>query len=783
MGFRVQILLHLIFWMIGVAANAQTELYVSPTGNDKNPGNRQRPFATLARAQMAARKLDGKVTVNVRGGTYYLGKTLVFRPEDTRKKGAELVFKGVEGEKVILSGAVPLSLAWTDYRDGIKMAPVNQDIVFDQLFVNGQRQPMARYPNYQPEKAHFGGYAADAISKERAAKWKDPAGGFVHAMHMHEWGDFHYLITGKNSDGEVQLEGGFQNNRKMGMHDQYRFVEHIFEELDTLGEWFYDKEKRILYYKPSPGLSEVRVEVPQLRHLVEFRGSEARPVSNISLAGFEFTHTTRTFMDNKEPLLRSDWTIYRGGAILLEGAENCQIRDSRFNAVGSNAIFFSNYNRDHVVSGCEITLAGASAICFVGDPKAARSPSFEYNEFVAVDQLDKLPGPKSNNYPARCKVYDNLIHDIGRIEKQIAGVEISMAQDITVSHNSIYNVPRSGINISEGTWGGHIIEFNDVFNTVLETGDHGSFNSWGRDRFWHPNYDTLSHITERHPELVLLDVVKTIVIRNNRFRCDHGWDIDLDDGSSNYHIYNNLCLNGGLKLREGFHRVVENNIMVNNSFHPHVWFKNSGDVFRHNIVMRNYYPIRLQGWGTEVDYNLFPDSISLAKARQEGTDAHSAFGSPGFINPKTGDYRVADGSPALKLGFKNFPMDNFGVASPSLRNIALPVPLPELFENREVKDHRYEWMGSSIKNLNTLGERSSTGMVSETGVYVLDVMTWSPWSGYLKPGDVILGFNKDKIDKVTDLEHAYLGINENTPIELVIFRDQREQRIKITLKK
>jgi len=128
-------------------------------------------------------------------------------------------------------------------------------------------------------------------------------------------------------------------------------------------------------------------------------------------------------------------------------------------------------------------------------------------------------------------------------------------------------------------------------------------------------------------------------------------------------------------------------------------------------------------------------------------------------------------------------MDNFGVASPSLRNIALPVPLPELFENREVKDHRYEWMGSSIKNLITLGERSSTGMVSETGVYVLDVMTWSPWSGYLKPGDVILGFNKDKIDKVTDLEHAYLGINENTPIELVIFRDQREQRIKITLKK
>ena len=36
---------------------------------------------------------------------------------------------------------------------------------------------------------------------------------------------------------------------------------------------------------------------------------------------------------------------------------------------------------------------------------------------------------------------------------------------------------RAGINVSEGTWGGHRIVYNDVFNTVLETGDHGAFNS------------------------------------------------------------------------------------------------------------------------------------------------------------------------------------------------------------------------------------------------------------------------------------------------------------------
>jgi hypothetical protein len=51
--------------------------------------------------------------------------------------------------------------------------------------------------------------------------------------------------------------------------------------------------------------------------------------------------------------------------------------------------------------------------------------------------------------------------------------------------------------------------------------------------------------------IVLLDAVKTNIIRNSRWRCDHGWDIDLDDGSSNFRIYNNLCLPAACLTRRG----------------------------------------------------------------------------------------------------------------------------------------------------------------------------------------------------------------------------------------
>jgi hypothetical protein len=40
-----------------------------------------------------------------------------------------------------------------------------------------------------------------------------------------------------------------------------------------------------------------------------------------------FRHAARTFMETREPLLRSDWAIHRGGAVFLNGAEDCTIED------------------------------------------------------------------------------------------------------------------------------------------------------------------------------------------------------------------------------------------------------------------------------------------------------------------------------------------------------------------------------------------------------------------------------------------------------------------------
>ncbi len=116
---------------------------------------------------------------------------------------------------------------------------------------------------------------------------------------------------------------------------------------------------------------------------------------------------------------------------------------------------------------------------------------------------------------------------------------------------------------------------------------------------------------------------------------------------------------------------VENNILINNTFHPHVWFADSGDVFTRNIVMTPYRPINLHGWGGEVDYNIFTGRTALDAARERDIDHHSIVYPVRFENPEQGDYRVTGSAvPVFRIGFQNFEMDRFGVVSPRLRELA-----------------------------------------------------------------------------------------------------------------
>lgn len=778
-------------------------IYVSTRGNDKWNGSEKKPVASLVRAQELARAYgrDTSVEIVFEDGIYYLPGTVQFTGQDSKDYPATVTLRARHEGKAVISGGQQIRLDWKQEAGNIYVASVPAGMDIDQLYVAGLRQPMARFPNAQPGKQRNvydtwvldhqaqPNSEMDPLQPERIALWKNPEGGYVHAMHTALWGDMHWEIKGKNEDGTLQLEGGWQNNRPSGMHPLYRFVENIKEELDVPGEWYYDRSESKLYYMPLPeiDLDEAKVEIVRLKHLIEFNGTKENPVRGIHLQGLTFKHTARTFMENKEQLLRSDWTMYRGGAIVFNGAEECSVENCEFDHLGGNTIFVNNYNRYLTVRGCYIHHSGANGIVFVGDPDMVRSPLFRYGN-QNYETMDMTPGPLGDNYPQDCWVDDCLITMTGRDEKQTAPVQISMSQRIRVSHCSIYDVPRAGININEGTFGGHVIEFCDVFNTVLETGDHGSFNSWGRDRFWTPDVVTISDQVALHPDMQYWDVLEPNVLRYNRWRCDHGWDVDLDDGSSFYRIYCNLLLNGGLKMREGYDRVATNNIILNNSLHPHVWVRNSDDVFKHNIVFTAYQPAVMNSalgesdrWGKELDYNLFATGqAAMRKFAAHGADAHSVSADPLFVNPGQGDFRVRPESPAFKIGFRNFDMTDFGVKSEKLKKLARTPDIPEIvLQIQDEVSAEYTWLGAVLKEVKG-EELSAYGAKFSQASMALDRVP-AESEAYklgLRSGDLLLSLGGKEITTAASFKQLleeYAGESG----ELLVMRNQKEMVVKL----
>ncbi|AWW32775.1 hypothetical protein DN752_22980 [Echinicola strongylocentroti] len=712
---------------LGFSDERVKEIYVSPLGDDDGAGTKNDPFATFDRALRETKAYAGKqaVTVWFSEGTYYLEETIRIGSEYSGTDSNPVTFAASPGAKVTIKGSQRLdNLQWAAYKEGIYVTSIPSDLEeVDQLFVNGNRQVRARFPNYDDQNPLRGGEGYIQVTggmNERydewfsydpetftEKEWAHPETGIVHAFQSHNWGNMQYAIKEVDrSSNKVYLgEGGWQLQRKYGIggkgsKSSWYFIENIFEELDDPGEWYVDHEENLLYYYPPAGvnLSEAMVEVPVVNDLIQLMGSPSSPVRHIQFKGFRFTQSNYTFMDEYEPLARGDWAIHRGGAVFMEGAEHCLVEDCAFEYLGGNGVFMSAYNRENVVRGCQFVHLGESAVCFVGDPSSVRFyQTWDDSELLGKDWvkmregMDMEPGPKTPDYPKNCVVENSIMHDFGDVGKQVAGIYISMSFKIRASHNTIYNCPRAGICINDGTWGGHIIEHSDIWETVRETGEHGPFNSWGRERQWRGSRGKDDQFLK---ELTKLDALENVIVRNNRIAnyrksiSAGNWTIDLDDGSSYFEIYNNLNLGSTIKLRDGMARKVYNNITV--SAVPlgwHVWPKESEDEIYQNIFViagaipgneqptRNFIrPVGLPSdtkWSEHYDRNLywnynFPVDFLVTESKDmkawlaEGYDKNSLVADPQFVDPLNGNYQVSEDSPALALGFENFPMDKFG---------------------------------------------------------------------------------------------------------------------------
>jgi len=119
------------------------EYFVSPQGDDANPGNVDQPFRTIGQASRVLRAGDSCV---IAAGIY---RETVVPPSG--KAGAPVVYRAKAGEQVTISGCDPVT-GWVPHSGALHKAPWKGALgAGNQVFINGSMAFQARWPDHTGE--------------------------------------------------------------------------------------------------------------------------------------------------------------------------------------------------------------------------------------------------------------------------------------------------------------------------------------------------------------------------------------------------------------------------------------------------------------------------------------------------------------------------------------------------------------------------------------------------------------------------------------------------------
>jgi hypothetical protein len=461
------------------------DLYVATSGSDQSPGTAAAPFATLARARGAIRELQeagglpvGGITVWVGGGTYDQSESLVFGAQDSGTQDKPIVYAARPGEKVHVTGALPLAPEWfskvnpdspawprldaagrgkiyaVDLREhGIANFGILRPGGFHihsvaalELVIDGRPMTLARWPNEgQPMARTVSAPSNSRIvySGTRPERWISAKDAWLHGLWNTAWADFHVELASVNTatktlnfaDPPAQFGTGAQ-------HPFYAY--NLLEELDEPEEYYLDRDEGVLYLWPPDDLSEASLQVTML----EDNLLEINQAAHLTFRGF-------ILEASRGPLL----AITDGTAIRIEG---CLLR-----AGGEYAASVSG--TDCGLDDCEILDCGEEGVLLGGGSRAALTPG---RNFVSNCRIRRIARTNWTYHPAI-----NFTGGCGNV----------------ASHNLIEDLPHAAILFSGNN---HRIEYNEIRRVCRLTSDAGAIYS-GRDWGYRGNtirYNFVHHV-------------------------------------------------------------------------------------------------------------------------------------------------------------------------------------------------------------------------------------------------------------------------------------------------
>jgi len=300
-------------------ADASVSFHVDSRGDDANPGTSGQPFATLERARDAVRERrrasgglpPGGVTVTLSGGTHPRSAAFELTAEDSGTEEAPIVYASAAGEMAVLfGGAVLPSDRFRPVDDAVLLARLICPLarkklrVCDlkahgieeygqlkrrgfalptpppplELFVDGARMPLARYPNEghlrMARVVDKGPVQADAdfrtrggafiCDDERLKHWTAAEEVWLNGVFSKDWAwSFNRISKLDAGTGNITLAYG-ETYGVLQWNQDFFYAENLFEELDAPGEYFMDRLTGKLYLIPPDRFEDARITVSTL---------------------------------------------------------------------------------------------------------------------------------------------------------------------------------------------------------------------------------------------------------------------------------------------------------------------------------------------------------------------------------------------------------------------------------------------------------------------------------------------------------------------------------------
>lgn len=435
--------------------------YVSPRGNDANPGTAAEPFASLGRARDAVRVLCASaaddIVVELANGTYPLSETLIFDARDSGCNGHRVVYRAETSGGATLSGARLIGNWQKDAGDRWKAdagaAP------FRQLYVDGKRATRAR--GTPPGDLALLGDDGYATADAGMADWKNP--GDIEFVYSVVWCHTRCKVQSIRRDGDrtliSMLQPPFTQARtKEGVHIEVPdVIENALELLDEPGEWYLDRPGKVVYYRPLPGqdLPNARVTVPSVETLVALKGTPDLPVANIRFDGLVFADAgwqrpseqglidvQANFTTNpQKPLTRNDALaavhneyVKSPANVVCHATRNIRFERCTFTRLGGAGLDVECGAQSTLISGCRFFDISGSAVQ-IGDVLTDDHHPDDPRKIVR------------NNAVVNCAIRDCGVEFRGGV-----GVFAGYTEGTVIAHNDIGQLPYSGVSVGWG-WG------------------------------------------------------------------------------------------------------------------------------------------------------------------------------------------------------------------------------------------------------------------------------------------------------------------------------------------